>query len=187
MSRTSESWFFNVICNKDLLQLIVSFQHGHKYYEITDGDLASNSGWLSLIKERYLFLSFTTYAMDYAAQNGHLEIVKWLHINGKERCTKNAMDYTAQNGHLETVKWLHQNRKEGCTTYAMDYAAQNGHLEMIKWLHQNRKEGCTRNAMDAAARNGSLPDELRGDEARHRPRPQGRADGRRADRQPEDR
>src|SRR5437016_230119 len=128
-TRASESWFFNVICNKDLLQYIVSFQHGHKYYKITGGDLASKCGWLSLIKERYLFLSFTKYAMDFAASNGHLEVIKWLHQNRKEGCNDDAMDNAASNGHLDVVKWLHENRTEGCTTHAMDNAAENGHLE----------------------------------------------------------
>ena len=139
MSRTSESWFFNVICNRDLLQLIVSFQHGHKYYEITDGDLASNSGWLSLIKERYLFLSFTTYAMDYAAQNGHLETVKWLHQNRKEGCTRNAMDAAARNGHLNVVQFLHQNRMEGNINSSINRATENGHMEIVKYMTEYHK------------------------------------------------
>ena len=53
--------------------------------------------------------------MDWAAKYGHLEIVKWLHVNRTEGCTKNAMDLAAENGHLEVVKWLHENRTEGCT------------------------------------------------------------------------
>ena len=132
--RSSESWFFNVICNKNLLQLIVSFQHGYKYYKITDGDLASKYGWLSLIRERYLFLTFTFIAMNLAARNGHLEVVKWLHQNRTEGCTTDAMDHAASNGHLDVVKWLHQNRKEGCTKDAMDWAAGNGHLEVVNFL-----------------------------------------------------
>ena len=94
--------------------------------------------------------------MDYAAFLGHIEVVKWLHYNRKEGCTKDAMDNAARRGHLEIVKWLHENRKEGCTTYAMDGAAYDGHLEVIKWLHYNRKEGCTRNAMKYAASNGHI-------------------------------
>ncbi len=81
--------------------------------------------------------------MDMAAENGHLEIVIWLHENRKEGCTIKAMDMAAKNGHLDVVKWLHFNRKEGCTTWAMDFAAKNGHLEVVKWLHENRTEGCT--------------------------------------------
>ena len=54
-----------------------------------------------------------------------------------------AMDYASQNGHLNVVKFLHENRNEGCTTCAMDYASENGHLDVVKFLHENRTEGCT--------------------------------------------
>ena len=67
--------------------------------------------------------------MNWATRNGHLEIVKFLHENRKERCTVDAMNGAAENGHLETVKVLHENRKEGCTADAMDWAAQDGHLK----------------------------------------------------------
>jgi hypothetical protein len=36
------------------------------------------------------------------------------------------MDNAALYGHLEVVKWLHVNRQEGCTNNAMDLAAENG-------------------------------------------------------------
>jgi hypothetical protein len=51
------------------------------------------------------------------------------------------MNYAASNGHLQVVKWLHEYRTEGCTAKAMDLAARNGYLEVIKWLHENRTEG----------------------------------------------
>ena len=92
---------------------------------------------------------------DYAARNGHLKVVNWLHENGKN-CTTDAMDWAASHGHLEVVKWLHENRSEGCTKYAMDLAAMNGHLEVVQWLHENRSEGCTSGAMDRAAEYGHL-------------------------------
>jgi hypothetical protein len=41
-------------------------------------------------------------------------------------------DYAAENGHLDVVKWLHAHRSEGCTTDAMDKAAANNHLEMVQ-------------------------------------------------------
>ena len=93
---------------------------------------------------------------NFAAINGHIDLVRWLHFNHKEGCTTNDMDLAAKNGHLEIVKFLHFNRKEGCTKRAMDYAAHNGHLQIVKWLHFNSKEGCTIKAMDWASRNGHI-------------------------------
>jgi len=42
--------------------------------------------------------------MDFAAMNGHLEVLKWLHKIGKT--SADAMDWDAKNGHLEVVKFL---------------------------------------------------------------------------------
>lgn len=97
-----------------------------------------------------------TEAMDDAAANGHLDVVKWLHIHRSEGCTTAAMDCAAANDHLDVVQWLHSNRPEGCTTKAMDGAAENGHLDVIKWLHSNRSEGCTAKAVEGALSNGHL-------------------------------
>jgi hypothetical protein len=47
------------------------------------------------------------------------------------------MDWAAENGHLQVVEWLHENRTEGCTTNAMDSATHNGHLHVVEWLHEN--------------------------------------------------
>jgi hypothetical protein len=38
--------------------------------------------------------------------------------------------WAAANGHLEVIEWLHENRSEGCTKRAMDWAAEYGHLEV---------------------------------------------------------
>jgi len=93
---------------------------------------------------------------NWAAKNGHLEVIKFLHENTSQGCTKYAIDYAACNGHLEVVKFLHENRQEGCTRDAIDYAACNGHLEVVKFLHENRQEGCTKDAMNFAAIRGHL-------------------------------
>lgn len=39
-----------------------------------------------------------------------LDGIKFLHNNNKEGCTVLAMNYAAKDGHLELVKWLHENR-----------------------------------------------------------------------------
>ncbi|TYZ62762.1 hypothetical protein PybrP1_004161 [[Pythium] brassicae (nom. inval.)] len=95
--------------------------------------------------------------MDFAARNGHLEILQWLHATERlSGCSTRSMDDAAKNGHLAIVQWLHEHRSEGCTTKAMDYAAKHGHLDVVQWLHAHRAEGCTAKAMDLSAQNGFL-------------------------------
>lgn len=98
----------------------------------------------------------TTAAMDGAARNKHLDVVKWLHANRSEGCTTLAMDRAALNGDLQMVPWLHTHRSEGCSTKAMDAAAAAGHLKTLKWLHENTRAGCTHKAMDIAGKFGRL-------------------------------
>jgi hypothetical protein len=123
-------------------------RHSHRYtiYNVCmDGNL-------KLVKLLHNIGSkFTTKAMDLAAGNGCLEVVKWLHQNRTEGCTEWAMSCAAQTGYLELVKWLHNNRNEGCNIWAMNSAARTGCLEVIQWLHQNRTEGCTTYAICWAA------------------------------------
>ena len=120
-------------------------------------DYAARNGYLDVVK----FLhnnrneGCTIKAMDWAARCGHLDVVKFLHNNGK-KCITNAMNWAAKYGHLDIVKFLHDNREEGCTTRAMDSAAWSGHLDIVIWLHNNRTEGCTTYAMNGATRNGHL-------------------------------
>ncbi|OWY93837.1 hypothetical protein PHMEG_00036612 [Phytophthora megakarya] len=71
--------------------------------------------------------------MDDASTNGHLEVVQWLHIHEKAKCTIDAMKRAAMY--------------EGFTIDALDDAACNGHLEVVRWLHDNRNEGCSGRAI----------------------------------------
>ena len=99
----------------------------------------------------------TPCAMDLAAKNGHLEVIKWLHHYRTEGCSYRAMNWAANNGHLEVVKWLHENRKEGCTKEAFYWAATSGHLDVIKFIHQNYKEiKCAAFTLTVAASQGKF-------------------------------
>ncbi len=46
-------------------------------------------------------------------------------------------NYACKNGDLYLVKFLHYNRTEGCTKDAMDWASANGHLEVVEFLNEN--------------------------------------------------
>lgn len=93
-----------------------------------------------------------TKSMDTAAQNGHLEIVKFLHEVRHEACTAFAMDSSACNGFLDVVTFLHENRREGCTEDALNGAAQFGHLSVVQFLVENRSEGVLDEALERAKR-----------------------------------
>jgi len=115
---------FIIINHRDVWRKIKKWMYPGKkvsnYYSYKDGNIAASYGYLELIKERHEYLKFGIDAMDYAARNGHLDVIKWLHINRSEGCTKYAMAMAAEHGHLDVLKWLHLNRSEGCTKNAMD-------------------------------------------------------------------
>ena len=78
------------------------------YDQYINGNAAASNGYLNLIKEK-IYMSFTINAMDWAAESGHLEVVKWLHLNRKEGCTISAMNWAVEKGHLAIVEWLQNN------------------------------------------------------------------------------
>ena len=73
-----------------------------------------------------------------AAQQGQLELVKWLCGEGGFAMDEWVMEYAASSGNLELVQWL---RGEGCpwdmeTCYE---AVDKGHVEVLRWAREN---GC---------------------------------------------
>ena len=96
-----------------------------------------------------------------AAQNGHLEVLKFLKASGCNLETADNNGWTpahiaAQNGHLEVLKFL---KASGCNLETADndgwtpayIAARNGHLEVLKLL---KASGCN---LETASNNGWTP------------------------------
>lgn len=116
-------------------------------------------------------------AMDLAAANGHLAVVKFLYER-RVFGTTDAIDEAALNGHADVVEFLlaHHHKpandpslgrvvaatpaqasygREGCTSDAMCNAALNGHLDIVRMLDANGAR-CRPEAMDCAAAQGHL-------------------------------
>ena len=70
--------------------------------------------------------------MEWASQDGHLDVVRYLHSIGLRHIG------------LWHIGLRHIGKE--CTTWAMDFASNNGHLDVVKYLHGIRKE-CTTRAM----------------------------------------
>lgn len=155
----NENAFFTVLFSDDLWKQLKKHMfpgfRTNNLYNYRDGYAAIKQDYLTLIKENNN-LVFPLNSIDFAAMNGRLDIIKYLHINNLSECTIGAMDFAAAYGHFEVVRWLHYNRTEGCSTTAMDIAAALGYLPIVEFLHNNRNEGCTTYAMEAAAREGHL-------------------------------
>ena len=50
--------------------------------------------------------------MDSVAKKGYLSDIVWLHKNRTEGCTTDAMDWAARNGHLEVIKELEKEKEK---------------------------------------------------------------------------
>lgn len=84
----------------------------------------------------------------YAAMNGQLDIVKYLHENGAdiEKDDNNALEMAARNGHLDVVKYLHENGADVDKCSALEVAATHNHMDVVKYLYENGasiKEHCS--------------------------------------------
>ncbi|OQS03385.1 hypothetical protein THRCLA_04316 [Thraustotheca clavata] len=73
-------------------------------------------------------------AVDRAASNGHIDIVKMLHDHS---ATTKAMDDAVSNGHIGMVRYLQTYRKEGCSTDAYSSAIKTNRFDIFKYLVTN--------------------------------------------------
>ena len=73
-----------------------------------------------------------------AARCGHLQVVRWLCVEGGFAMDGRVMENAACSGNLEFVQWL---RGEGCpwNWETCWYAVAKGHVEMLRWVREN---GC---------------------------------------------
>ncbi|EGZ14862.1 hypothetical protein PHYSODRAFT_508682, partial [Phytophthora sojae] len=63
-------------------------------------------------------------------------------------CTNKAIDGAASNGHLDVVKWFGGTDVAYNSSHAIDGAATGGHLHVGQWLNDNYPEiACTSSAM----------------------------------------
>lgn len=100
-----------------------------------------------------------SYALRWAANNGHLEITKLLlPMSDPKDHVSEALRYAAMDGHLEIVKLLLPvSDPKAFNSFALRWAAMNGHLEIVKLLipvSDPKDRGSS--ALKWAAENGHL-------------------------------
>ena len=99
---------------------------------------AAGCGHLEVIKYLHdMGAQCSSDAIDIAAWNGHIEVLKWFYENRKEKPTENAMDMAAKKGYLEVIRFIYGNNWGQCSECAFIYSALENHFEVLKWLHNN--------------------------------------------------
>jgi hypothetical protein len=78
-------------------------------------------------------------ACAYAAFNGHLECLKYLHEEAEAPWDSSTATWAAENGHLHILEYLVERKYDQFGESACVLAAENGHLDCLKYLHETAK------------------------------------------------
>ena len=77
-------------------------------------------------------------ACAYAAESGHLEVLKYLHEEVKAPWDWRTAYWAAENGHLHILEYLVE-RKYDKYNEVRVVGGQYGHLDCLKYLHETAK------------------------------------------------
>lgn len=79
-----------------------------------------------------------------AAENGYLDIVKFICNNQLETLFTEALDLAAKNGHLDIIKFIYSHtpnikwhKGKKCTVQGMHDAKKHNHTHVVNWLQEN--------------------------------------------------
>ncbi|EQC38209.1 hypothetical protein SDRG_04636 [Saprolegnia diclina VS20] len=95
--------------------------------------LAAACGHLSLLQLLATHLPIPSAAMDLAATNGFLDIVRDCHAAGVVE-TQQAIDGASANGHVDVVTFLHQQCGAVCSRDALLAAIAHVHVDVVLYL-----------------------------------------------------
>ncbi len=74
-----------------------------------------------------------------AADNGHLECLKYLHEEAKAPWSSHTASWAALNGHLHILEYLVERKYVHYDVSACEHAAEFGHFACLKYLHETAK------------------------------------------------
>ena len=78
-------------------------------------------------------------ACAHAAENGHLEVLKYLREEAKAPWDSSTANCAAFNGHLHILEYLVERKFDKYNTYACEDAAKKGHFDCLKYWHETAK------------------------------------------------
>ena len=140
-SRLDEPYFCWRVAHTNKLELLKWAREEKKCkWNVGMIHVAARQGNLEMVKycvANECFMDKETCA--YAAENGHLEILKYLHEEAKAPWDSRTATLAAKYGHLHILEYLVERKFDQYSEAACWYAAKNGHLDCLKYLHETAK------------------------------------------------
>jgi len=83
--------------------------------------------------------AISTLTCAFAAKNGHLKVLKYLHEKVKAPWDSETANWAAHNGHLHILEYLVERKFDQFDVLACRNAAMYGHLDCLKYLRETAK------------------------------------------------
>ena len=83
--------------------------------------------------------AISTLTCAFAAKNGHLKVLKYLHEKVKAPWDSETAAWAAHNGHLHILEYLVERKFDQFDVLACRNAAMYGHLDCLKYLRETAK------------------------------------------------
>ena len=83
--------------------------------------------------------AISTLTCAYAAKNGQLECLKYLHEDAKAPWDEYTATWAARNGQLHILEYLVERKYDKYDEVPCRWAAMNGHLDCLKYLRETAK------------------------------------------------
>jgi hypothetical protein len=93
------------------------------------------------------------WACAYAAENGRLEVLKYLREKVKAPWDFRTAAFAAYDGHLHILEYLVDRKYDEFDVEACVCAAANGHLDCLKYLHETAKAPWDEGTLEGAHEN----------------------------------
>lgn len=153
-----------------VFKLVLEFKKNHKNKTVIFMDWAAKHGYvviLDLLKKSKLGFSYS-WAMDYASNNGHVDVLEWFYNNGMTVDKWDIFGNAAKKNYLHIFHWISQKEiRYEHIYYAIYKASKHGHLDVLNWLKKysveknivfsiTLKNGRRMNPIHSAAEHGQV-------------------------------
>jgi len=136
-----EIWFCRQVAQTNKLELL-KWAREEKQCEWDSGTInaAAYQGNLEMVK--YCVANecpIYEYTCACAAENGHLECLKYLREEAKAPWDLRTASWAAGGGYLHILEYLVERKYDEYDSGACQFAAEEGHLDCLKYLHETAK------------------------------------------------